>query len=83
MKRLRDFLLPWLPFAFAAYLCYSTLFRIAQSEAKSWEPAFYAFLPMVFFFVGAVIYQLQRQIRELRATVAKLQAPGSNANVAV
>jgi hypothetical protein len=75
MKKVSEFLLPWLPFASAAYLCLSTLSHIAPSELKSWEPAFYSFLPMAFFFVGAVAYHMQREIRELRRTITKLQAP--------
>jgi TRAP-type C4-dicarboxylate transport system permease small subunit len=81
VKKITAFLLPWLPFAYAVYLCYSTLWHIARSDLKAWEPAFYSYLPMSFFFVGAVVYSMQREIRELRGSIAKLQAaePGERA----
>jgi len=83
MKKLSEFALPWLPFAYAVYLCYSALSHIAPSEMKPWEPAYYSFLPMTFFFVGVAVYYMQRQIRELRGTIAKLQAHGPDGNVAI
>lgn len=83
MKRMGEFMLPWLPFVSALYLCYSTLSHIAPSELKVWEPAFYSFLPMAFFFVGAGVHYMQREIRELRSTVARLQAAGQGEQVAV
>jgi uncharacterized membrane protein len=83
MRRFVAFLLPWMPFAFAVYLCNSTLSHIATSEMKVWEPAFYSFLPMAFFFVGAVVYLMQREIRELRGIIAKLQAAAPSGHVAV
>ena len=81
MKNISEFLGPWIPFVFAVYLCYSTLFRVAQTDVKSWEPAFYSFLPMTFFFVGTAIFHLWREVRALRSTVAALQAATLNAAV--
>ena len=59
------------------YLCHSTLSHIARSDLKDWEPAFYSFLPMCFFFVGLAIVvtrqERRREIRERRDTIAKLR----------
>ena len=82
MKTKWQTLLHWLPFAFAVYLCYSTLWRLSGSEMKVWEPAFYSFLPMCFFFVGVATFRMEREIRELRAVVGTLQANGAAARVA-
>jgi hypothetical protein len=77
MKKLRDIIreriIDWIPFAFAVYLCYSTLDH-ASRDLKWWEPAFYSFLPMCFFFVGFVLYVTRGEVRELRRTVAELRA---------
>lgn len=81
MRKFGAFLMPWVPFAFAVYLCHSTLSNIAPAELKSWEPAFYSFLPMAFFFVGAVVNFMQREIRDLRAAIAKLEASAQDGHV--
>jgi hypothetical protein len=82
MRTLRQTLAHWIPFAFAVFLCYSTLWRLAASEAKWWEPAFYAFLPMCFFIVGVITSNMEREIRELRGALARLQPNGTAGNVA-
>lgn len=65
----------WLPFAFAMFLSHLTLSHFARADLiRSWEPAFYSFLPMCFFFVGVVVFVSLRQIRELREAIAKLGA---------
>jgi len=74
MKKVSRFVLPWLAFISALYLCYSTLSRIPPSQTHYWEPAFYSFLPMCFFFAGAAIYVMGREIRELRQKVVELEA---------
>jgi len=74
MKSVFQKLVHWLPFAFAAYLCYTTLWRLSASDGPMWAPAFYAFLPMCFFFVGLVTFRLEREVRELRGQIAKLTA---------
>ena len=71
----QDMVLSALPFAFAAYLSWSTLSHLARTNLKEWEPAFYSFLPMCFFFVGLVVFISRREIRELRNTIAKLSTP--------
>ncbi|MGZ5036972.1 MAG: hypothetical protein ACXWG1_00760 [Usitatibacter sp.] len=73
IKAVVERLIPWLPFAFALFLSYSVTSHLGQ-DMRSWEPAFYSFLPMCFFFVGAGVQQMAREIRELRGTVAELQA---------
>jgi hypothetical protein len=81
MKNAAQKLIHWLPFAFAVYLCYSTLWRLSASDMKVWEPAFYSFLPMCFFVGGFVTYRMEREIRELREQIAKLtsiRVAGSN-----
>ena len=72
----------WLPFVFAAYLCYSALWRLAASDTRVWEPAFYAFLPICFLFVGMLTLRMRREIRELRESVATLRAGGSSGDAA-
>jgi hypothetical protein len=73
----KDLVISSLPLAFATYLSWSTLFRAAHSDAKHWEPTFYSFLPMCFFFVSLAIFvgrrDSRREIRELRDTIAKLR----------
>lgn len=82
MKTLWQTLAHWLPFAFAAYLCYSTLANLAASDMKWWQPAFYSFLPMCFFFSGLITFRMEREVRALRDAVAKLQANGTAGTVA-
>jgi hypothetical protein len=60
---------PWLPALFCAFLSLMALFVAPLDAAK---PAFYAFLPMCFFFVGAVISQMRREIIDLRRQVSEL-----------
>ena len=74
MKRVAEFALLWVPFVYALLLCNFALSRTAPGEMmRTWEPAFYSFLPMSFFFAGVVMYYLQREIHDLRNTVQKLQ----------
>ena len=72
----------WIPFVFAVFLCYTALWRLAASETKIWAPVFYAFLPMCFFFIGVTTARMEREIRELRRSVAKLEARAKPDNVA-
>jgi hypothetical protein len=82
MNTLRQKFVHWLPFAFAVFLCYSALWRLSGSDIKAWEPAFYSFLPMCFFFVGAITFRMEREIRELRDAVASLKANETSSNAA-
>ena len=70
----QDIAISWLPFAFALYLAHSTLSRIARTDLKVWEPTFYAFLPMCFFFVGIGLFAGRHETRQLREAIAKLRA---------
>ena len=63
----------WIPAVFCAFISLIALFASVVSEAGWWRPTFFAFLPMSFFFVGAVTSQMQRDIRELRKQIAELQ----------
>jgi len=72
LEHAKDIVLCGVPFAFAIYLCALPLNQIAPTGLKYWEPAFYSFLPMCFFFVGAATYLGRRELRELRAIVGSL-----------
>ena len=63
----------WVPAAFCAFISLIALFGSTSSDAGWWRPAFFAFLPMCFFFVGALMSQMQREIRELRKQLAQMQ----------
>jgi hypothetical protein len=63
----------WTPAAFCAFISLTALFASSGPDAEWWRPAFFAFLPMCFFFVGAATSQMQREIRELRKQIVGLQ----------
>ncbi len=63
----------WIPAAFCAFLSFLALSMQIGSDSGAWKPAFYCFLPMCFFFVGAATSQMQREIRELRKQLTELQ----------
>jgi hypothetical protein len=63
----------WLPMAFCLSLSFICLAGVLSRSASSWNIVFLCFLPMCFFFVAAVTSNLQREVRELREQVAKLQ----------
>ena len=54
----------WVPFAFAAFLCWEML-----SDRENAWPAFYSFLPMAFFFIGAAFMVLVRRIGKLEKVI--------------
>ena len=62
---------PWLPAVFCAFLSLITLSNC--SNMGPWAPAFFCFLPLCFFFVGAAIWQMRREILELRKQLSQLQ----------
>jgi len=82
MKKMQRVLVHWLPFSFAGFLCYSTLWRLVSTDMKWWEPAFFAFLPMCFFFAGVTTSRLESEVRRLQEEVAKLQASPKFGDVA-
>ena len=63
----------WVPAAFCAFISFIALFGSTTSDAGWWRPAFFAFLPMCFFFVGTAMSQIHREIRELRKQFAQMQ----------
>jgi len=64
---------PWIPAVFCAILSFMALFGSIAFEGRVWEPAFFSFLPMCFFFVGATISEMRRDIRELTKQVSELR----------
>ena len=82
MKTIVEIFQASIPFAFAVYLGRVAISNHAPGAMQPWEPAFYNFLPMCFFFVGALIYQMGREIRELRGAVTQLQAGAKVGDVA-
>lgn len=76
MKKLSDFLsdlvISALPLVAATPLSLNTLSHIPRADLKDWEPAFYSFLPMCFFFVSLAMFLNRREIRQLRDEVANL-----------
>jgi len=63
----------WVPAAFCAFISLIALFASSGSDAGWWRPAFFAFLPMCFFFVGAATSRMQSEIRDLRKQIVELQ----------
>ena len=63
----------WIAAGFCAFISLIALVA-SVGNAESWRPAFFAFLPMCFYFVAIVTTQMQVEIRELRNQLAELQA---------
>lgn len=63
----------WMPAAFCAFLSLMALALQTVSDSRAWQPAFFSFLPMCFFFVGATTSHMQREIQELRKQLTDLQ----------
>ena len=79
MKSIHETLIAWLPFAFAVGLSFLVLSSLRQ-DMKFWEPAFYSFLPMCFFFGAFALHRTMKEVRELREKVAQLEAAERHAN---
>jgi hypothetical protein len=62
----------WVPMVFCASLSLICVGAFIGSSTAGVIP-FLCFLPMCFFFVATVTSNLQREVRELREQVAKLQ----------
>jgi hypothetical protein len=75
-------LAPWLPMGFCVALSLITigsnlwLTVVNHSDYGGWASGFLCSLPMCFFFVGAGMSEMRREISELRKQVAELR--GSN-----
>jgi len=63
----------WVPMAFCVSLSFISVIAFISSSSGSWVIPFLCFLPMCFFFEAATTSKLQREVRELREQVAKLQ----------
>ncbi len=64
----------WMPAAFCAFLSVLALFGATSSgDAGWWEPTFYAFLPMCFFFAGSAMAMMGKEIKALKEQVAALE----------
>jgi hypothetical protein len=58
---------PWIPFGFVWWLC-----RTLPVEVDIWPP-FFSFLPMGFFFVGAVLFNQALQLQSVEARLRALE----------
>ena len=63
----------WIPMGFCACFALLMLPLEISSRDAEWAIPFLCFLPMCFFLVAAVASNLQREVRDLREQVAKLQ----------
>jgi hypothetical protein len=71
----------WIPAAFCAFISLIALFESigvsfffgSTSYQGWWQPVFFSFLPMCFFFVGIGTTQMHREVRELKQRVAELE----------
>jgi len=68
----------WLPTAFCAYISFTALTR--STDGQWWTPAFFSFLPMCFFYVGAITSQMSKEIRDLKKQLGEIQGKGDLAN---
>ena len=70
---------PWVPGGFCAFLSLVTIvvnlwLTVAIGrDYGGWAIGFICFLPMCFFFVGASMSRMQREIQDLRRQIAELQ----------
>jgi len=66
----------FIPFAFTALLCGMVLAaRFSGTDAGL--PAFYSFLPMSFYFLGAALYESCKRVRELEERIKRLETKGN------
>ena len=63
----------WVPATICAVISLAALFGLAGRGGKWSGPAFYAFLPVCFFFVGSILLRMQREMSRLRHRVARLE----------
>ncbi len=68
----------WLPGAFCAALCGISLVAAIATQGPSggtaWQPAFFCFLPMVFWFAGAQEHAARQRLAALETRLAELEA---------
>jgi len=64
----------WIPAAFCAFISFMALFAsVVSPDSGWWRPAFFAFLPMCFLFVGSATAQMHRELRSLRQRMIELE----------
>lgn len=70
---------PWLPMRFCIALSVITVVQnlamtvINKSDVGGWSMVFLAFLPMCFYFVGALVTKTQVEISQLKTQIAELK----------
>jgi CHASE2 domain-containing sensor protein len=68
----------WIPAAYCAFISFIALFAsVGSPDAGWWRPAFFAFLPMCFFFVGIATAQMHRELRALRQRLIEMEQKGA------
>jgi len=66
----------WIPAVFCAFLSLTALFMpllFPRGRDGHVPVAFFAFLPMCFFFVGSALWQMHREVQSLRERLAQLE----------
>ena len=64
----------WIPAGFCAFVSLAALAAsVLSPDSGWWRPAFFAFLPMCFFFVGSATTQMHRELQELRQRLTALE----------
>ena len=74
---MRQWLSYWGPAVFCGLISFMALFGSVLPYGNWWQPTFFGFLPMCFVFVGCAMFQMSREVRELRQRLAKLEQKGS------
>jgi hypothetical protein len=73
LKRLMKPISFWVPATVCAVISLAALVGSTGYGSKWCAPAFYAFLPMCFFFVGSIMFRMHREISRLRHRVGRLE----------
>jgi hypothetical protein len=65
----------WTAFMFSACLSIIALIStvVGYPSSNAWQPAFFSFLPMCFFFMANATSQTQREVNDLRRRLEKLE----------
>jgi hypothetical protein len=64
----------WIPAIFCGLISFIALFTSTRSPDPGWwRPAFFAFLPMCFFFVGSATARMHRELRALQQRLIELE----------
>lgn len=71
----------WVPAIFCAFLsliAVAGLISMTAGYGDWWGIAYFSFLPMCFYFGGAVMGQSRREIQELRQQIIELKQQGGH-----